>query len=221
MRRNILFTLPLFAIFTGCSAPETPDRFTGPPHENLVVAVWTEPSSWLTPELAVAGCNIWAPDGVSCAPAAASDQADAIVAVDLSECRHAVSGLAIGARSVLAEHRVIVFEQCVSPAERRDGTLMLHLLGHQFGHLLGILADVPATCEADSPVLPGLRGGPICGLALMNSNIDSLFAWMTVIDDRAFRARDLRWAIGRPRALPVMIQAPPPDCEFLLPNADH
>jgi hypothetical protein len=215
MTRDAVSFVSLILCLTGCGSDPDPDpTWPDAPVDDSgisAVNVWVQEHPDLLHNAASAGCDLWYAEGVRCDIVADPLKAQVLVYADDLGCPVNPDGTVTLATAY--PNRVIVFQtKClVRGADGRvDPAEFTTVMGHEVGHQIGIWGHVPETCA--EPHLTHPTGGPLCGQALMNPNIESGIRFMTAQDHLAFTMRDRDVSI-----LPDDSPAPAvtgPECTF-------
>lgn len=200
-------SFPFIAILAACG-DDIPsyDLYDAEPESFQTILVWVDPHPDVPPELAREACESWRPEGVLCALAASSEEADVRIHAFNGPCEENDDGTYPLGYAVGGGDITLIIE-CL----RRFGgepiaeSALWPTISHEVGHQLGIWTHVPADCE-DPGVLDHPEVGPVCGTALMNPMVHRGLVGITLIDHYAYELRDENGSILR--------MAPAEGCTF-------
>lgn len=190
--KEFLVALAFSSLFVlaGCAGeisdpePYEPDD---PPARITFVPVWVQDHRDLNPDDVEVGCDMWVPLGMSCV---VTDDPTAPIRVLASDRPCIATTMGTVTLATAFGDGTIVFENhCLRRdlVGRVDRQMFMTIMGHEFGHELGIWGHVPRDCA--EPHLEHPRSGPVCGPAIMNPFHDSSINVLTVPDALAFDLR--------------------------------
>ncbi len=151
-----------------------------PPTDIQTLRVWIEENSPVSPEIALESCMIWRWEGIQCV--LTSDLLHAHVRIRMANavtlCKPQ-NGLTTLAES--SPGQIDMFTACIRQKSDFSRTSLLSIIGHEFGHQLGLRHVATAdACQSSD--------GTVCGGALMNPIIHGI-TQETEIDHEAYLQR--------------------------------
>lgn len=190
--KEFLVTLVLSSLLglAGCageiSDPEPYDPDT-PPGRTAYVPVWVQEHRDLNPDDVEAGCDMWVPVGMSCV-VTSDPGAPVRVFVSDAPCIADTKG-SVTLATAFGDGTIVFENMCLRRdlIGRIDRQMFMTIMGHEFGHELGVWMHVPRDCAEPHQEHP--RSGPVCGPAIMNPFHDATLNFLTVPDALAFDLR--------------------------------
>ena len=182
-------------LLAACAEEMEPEYYEGEPEQYYQLDLWVEDHPDIDPEIVRLGCEAWAPEGLMCDLVEAPEEADLVVEVDTSEvCEiqdHSLFRETYFLGEKTQEGLTVLHLACLQDTDTASQDDILRAVSaHEVGHQVGIYFHVWPDCRTVDERDPGEAGPPLCGPAIMNTEVNLDLFRMTVPDHQAWMSRN-------------------------------